>query len=143
MHDFLDIWDRSTYLTEEDRKTMRDFANSNTAPVGLKDDTTTPASEAPNSADEISDIATEMDFDRSGRRKELNIPDEETTDGAPTVKPEILLPDSFDDTEWLIPPASDTAWDKARQVYDQWKQDPLSLSTHPFTMPAWASAAVS
>ena len=60
----------------------------------------------------------------------------------PADQPTLSIPDSFDDTEWLITPASDIAWDKARQAYNQWKQEPLSLSTRPLTMPARASAAV-
>ena len=59
------------------------------------------------------------------------------------MKPEILLPNSFEETEWLIPPTNKTACDKARHAYNQWKQEPLSLSTHTCTTPAWASGAVS
>ena len=45
-----------------------------------------------------------------------------------------LLPNSFEETEWLVPPRDDTARLKARHAYDQWKQEAISLSSHdPYT----------
>ena len=41
-----------------------------------------------------------------------------------------LLPNSFEETEWLVPPRDDTARLKARHAYDQWKQEAISLSSH-------------
>ena len=41
-----------------------------------------------------------------------------------------LLPNSFEETEWLVPPRDDTARLKARHAYDQWKQEAFSLSSH-------------
>ena len=61
----------------------------------------------------------------------------------PTAQPTLLLPDSFEETEWLIKPANKIAWKKARYAYDQWKQEPPSLSIHTLKMPARASEAVS
>ena len=47
------------------------------------------------------------------------------------VDPEVpLLPNSFEETEWLVPPRDDTARLKARHAYDQWKQETISLSSH-------------
>ena len=43
-----------------------------------------------------------------------------------------LLPNSFEDTEWLIPPRNETARLKARHAYNQWKQA-TSPSTHDST----------
>ena len=41
-----------------------------------------------------------------------------------------LLPNSFEETEWLVPPRDDTARLKACHAYDQWKQEAISLSSH-------------
>ena len=41
-----------------------------------------------------------------------------------------LIPDSFEETEWLVPPRDDTARLKARHAYNQWKQEVISLSSH-------------
>ena len=74
-------------------------------------------------------------------------PDQELTNAGesnrPTVQPTHLLPDSFEETEWLIPPANKIAWNKARDAYDQWKQEPPSLSIHTSKTPARAPEAVS
>ena len=40
------------------------------------------------------------------------------------------LPNSFEETEWLVPPRNDTARLKACHAYNQWKQKAIFLSTH-------------
>ena len=41
-----------------------------------------------------------------------------------------MLPNSFEETEWLVPPRDDTARLKACHAYNQWKQEAISLSSH-------------